>query len=35
MILHCIFRLFNVDLKFYYCIFIRLFNFNVIVYENS
>ena len=28
MILHCIFRLFNVVLKFYYCIFIRLFKCN-------
>ena len=33
MILQCIFRLFNVVLKFYYCIFIKLLNF--IVHENS
>ena len=26
--MHCIFRLFNVVLKFYYCIFIRLFKCN-------
>ena len=33
MILHRIFRLFNVVLKFYYCTFMRLFN--VLVYDNS
>ena len=33
MILHCIFKLFNVVLKFFFRIFIRLLN--VIVHENS
>ena len=35
MILHCIFRLFNVVLKFYYGINFLLGFLNVIIHENS